>query len=66
MKHRQYCLDKIGLKRGNVYEHVNTEIFEWLIDEAIKIKADSLGLTIASILTDVYHEEKGEENEESR
>ena len=65
MKHRQYCLDKIGLNSGIVYEHIDTEIFEWLIDEAIKIKADSLGLTIASILTDVYHEEKGEENEKS-
>ena len=65
MKHKAYCLQKIGLRRGNVYENLDTKIFNWLIDETVKVKADNLGLTIASILTDVYHEEKGEENEES-
>ena len=55
-------LVKVGLKRGNVYKHIDIKTFNWLIDETIKIKADNLGTTIASILKDAYHEEKGEES----
>ena len=61
MKHKAYCLQKIGLRRGNVYENLDTKIFDWLIDETVKVKADNLGLTIASILKDACYQEQGEE-----
>tara|TARA_Y100000361_G_scaffold150256_1_gene165679 strand:- start:603 stop:770 length:168 start_codon:yes stop_codon:yes gene_type:complete len=54
-------LTKVGLRRGNVYNHIDVKALNWLIDETIKIRADSLGVTIASIIKDAYHEEKGEE-----
>ncbi len=57
----RHRLTKVGLRRGNVYNHIDVKALNWLIDETIKIRADSLGVTIASIIKDAYHEEKGEE-----
>ena len=52
-----HCLVKVGLRRGNVFNHIDSKTINWLVDETIKIKADNLGVTIASILKDAYHEE---------
>ena len=56
----------LNLKKGNVYEHLSEEETQWLIEEAVKLDRCDLGLVIASIVRDAYHEEQGEENEESR
>ena len=56
----------LNLKKGNVYEHLSEEETQWLIEEAVKLDRCDLGLVIASIVSDAYHDEQGEENEESR
>jgi len=56
----------LNLRKGNVYEHLSEEETQWLIEEAVKLDRCDLGLVIASIISDAYHEEQGEENEESR
>jgi|TARA_X000001382_G_C3116721_1_gene161813 hypothetical protein len=56
-----HCLVKVGLRRGNVFNHIDSNTINWLVDETIKIKADNLGLTIASILKDACYQEQGEE-----
>ena len=56
----------LNLKKGNVYEHLSEEETQWLIEEAVKLDRCDLGLVIASIISDAYHEEQGEENEKSR
>lgn len=53
----------LNLKKGNVYEHLSEEETQWLIEEAVKLDRCDLGLVIASIVSDAYHEEQGEENE---
>mgnify|MGYP003135576012 CR=1 FL=1 len=56
----------LHLRKGNVYKHLSDEEAQWLIDEAVRLDRCDIGLIIASIISDAYHEEKGEENEESR
>jgi hypothetical protein len=53
----------LDIKKGNVYDHLSEEELNWLVEEAVKIDRCDLGLVIASIISDAYHEEQGEENE---
>ena len=62
---KQNIYQTLRVKKGNVYKHLCDDETQWLIDEAMKLDCD-IGLVIASIISDAYHEEQGEENEESR
>ena len=61
---KQNIYQTLRVRKGNVYRHICDDEAQWLIDEAMKLDCD-IGLVIASIISDAYHEEKGEENEES-
>ena len=52
----RYRYDKLGIKRGDVYSHIDDKIHYWLIDEAIRLKCD-IGVVVAAIVKDTYHEE---------
>ena len=62
---KQNIYQTLRVRKGNVYEQLCDDETQWLIDEAMKLNCD-IGLVIASIISDAYHEEQGEENEESR
>ena len=62
---KQNIYQTLHVRKGNVYKHLCDDETQWLIDEAMKLDCD-IGLVIASIISDAYHEEQGEENEESR
>ena len=66
MKPLAYKMRSLDIKKGNVYEHLSEEELNWLVEEAVNIDRCDLGLVIASIIRDAYHEEQGEENEKSR
>jgi hypothetical protein len=60
MKPLIYKMRTLGLKKGNVYNYLSEEELHWLVEEAVKIDRCDLGLVIASIVSDAYHEEQGE------
>ena len=61
----RYQFSKVGLRKGNVYEYLDDKITDWLIDEAIKIRSEDVGLVIAAIVKDAYAEEVGENDKSS-
>ena len=48
---------KYGVKKGNLYEHLDEDETHWLINEAFKNNTD-MGTIVASIVKDAYYEEK--------
>jgi|TARA_B100000073_G_C23331016_1_gene410760 hypothetical protein len=54
MKH---ITQKYGVKKGNLYDHLDEDETHWLIDEAFKNNTD-MGTIVASIVKDAYYEEK--------
>ena len=48
---------KYGIKKGNLYEHLDEDETHWLINEACKNNTD-MGTIVASIVKDAYYEEK--------
>jgi hypothetical protein len=57
MKH---IIQKYGVKKGNLYEHLDEDETHWLINEACKNNTD-MGTIVASIVKDAYYEEKEDE-----
>ena len=51
---------KIGVKKGNFFDHLEEEQIEWLINEASDTKTD-IGVVVASIIKDAYYEENNTE-----
>jgi|TARA_R110000824_G_scaffold160965_7_gene336088 uncharacterized protein YdaL len=45
------------VRKGNVYQYLDADETHWLIEEAIKLGRCDVGLVIASIVKDAYHEE---------
>ena len=51
---------KLGVKKGNFFDHLDKDEIEWLTMEASQMKTD-IGVVVASIIKDVYYEEKEDE-----
>ena len=56
---------KYGIKKGNLYEHLDEDETHWLINEAFKNNTD-MGTIVASIVKDAYYEENEENEQEIR
>ena len=56
---------KYGVKKGNLYEHLDEDETHWLINEAFKNNTD-MGTIVASIVKDAYYEENEENEQEIR
>ena len=56
---------KYGVKKGNLYEHLDEDETHWLINEACKNNTD-MGTIVASIVKDAYYEENEENEQEIR
>ena len=56
---------KYGIKKGNLYEHLDEDETHWLINEACKNNTD-MGTIVASIVKDAYYEENEENEQEIR
>tara|TARA_R100001015_G_C4529209_1_gene96091 strand:- start:431 stop:601 length:171 start_codon:yes stop_codon:yes gene_type:complete len=56
-------MSKIGVKKGNFFDHLEEEQIEWLINEASDTKTD-IGVVVASIIKDAHYEENNTEGEE--
>jgi|TARA_R100000458_G_C8252735_1_gene229358 hypothetical protein len=52
----KHFLLKLGMKKGNFFEHLDIKIIEWLAMEASNSKTD-IGVIVACIIEDAYHEE---------
>ena len=55
----KYYMMKLGIKRGNFFQHLEEKEIDWLTTEASNMKTD-IGVVVASIIKDVYYEEEGE------
>lgn len=55
-KYKSYSLSKFDLKRGNIYDYLDKETYNWLIDEAIACRVDNLGIIVAAIVKDAKNE----------
>lgn len=55
-KYKSYSLSKFHLKRGNIYDYLDKETYNWLIDEAIACRVDNLGIIVAAIVKDAKNE----------
>ena len=53
---------KIGVKKGNFFDHLEEEQIEWLINEASDTKT-VFGVVVASIIKDAHYEENNMEGE---
>ena len=53
----RYYMLKLGVKVGNIFDHLNKEEIDWLISEASDMKTD-IGVVVAAIIKDVYFEEQ--------
>ena len=58
----KYLMMKIGVKKGNFFDHLEEEQIEWLINEASDMKTD-VGVVVASIIKDAHYEENNTEGE---
>ena len=56
----------LGIKKGNVYEYLDDDTMEWLINEASKIKNSNMAMIVAGIVKDAYHDELESINEKRR
>ena len=56
---------KYGVKKGNLYEHLDEDETHWQINEAFKNNTD-MGTIVASIVKDAYYEENEENEQEIR
>ena len=50
---------KLGVRVGNIFDHLDKNEINWLTSEASNIKTD-IGVVIASIIKDAYYEYKEE------
>ena len=53
----------LGIKKGNVYEYLDDDTMEWLINEASKIKNSNMAMIVSGIVKDAYHDELESINE---
>jgi len=53
----RYYMMKLGVKVGNIFDHLNKEEIDWLISAASDMKTD-IGVVVAAIIKDVYFEEQ--------
>ena len=58
----KYLMMKIGVKKGNFFDHLEEEQIEWLINEASDTKT-VFGVVVASIIKDAHYEENNMEGE---
>ena len=56
-KESRYCMMKLGVKKGNFFDHLDKDEIELLTVEASHMKTD-IGVVVASIVKDAYYEEK--------
>jgi len=47
----------LQVRKGNVYDYLDADETQWLLEEAVKLGRCDVGLVIASIVKDAYHEE---------
>ena len=48
------------IRRGTVWKHLSPEILDWLLDETIKLRQPDIGIVIASLVRDAYHDDMEE------
>ena len=53
----------LGIKKGNFYDYIDNETMEWLVTEASKIDDVNIGMIVAGIVKDAYHDELERANE---
>jgi gamma-glutamylcysteine synthetase len=53
---KAYSLAKLNMVRGNLYNYLDEDTYNWLIDEAVTHNCQNLGLMIAAIIKDAYNE----------
>jgi hypothetical protein len=46
---------KLGVRVGNIFDHLDKNEINWLTSEASNIKTD-IGVVVASIIKDAYYE----------
>ena len=51
----KYYMMKLGVKVGNIFDHLDKNEINWLTSEASNIKTD-IGVVIASTINDAYYE----------
>ena len=53
----QAMLTGARIRRGTVWKHLSPEILDWLLDETIKLRQPDIGIVIASLVRDAYHDD---------
>jgi len=53
----QGMLAEARIRRGTVWKHLSPEILDWLLDETIKLRQPDIGIVIASLVRDAYHDD---------
>ena len=56
-KRFQGMLAGASIRRGTVWKHLSPEILDWLLDETIKLRQPDIGIVIASLVRDAYHDD---------
>ncbi len=51
----KYYMMKLGVKVGNIFDHLDKNEINWLTSEASNIKTD-IGVVVSSIIKDAYYE----------
>ena len=51
----KYYMMKLGVRVGNIFDHLDKNEINWLTSEASNIKTD-IGVVVASIIKDAYYE----------
>jgi hypothetical protein len=52
----RYYMMKLGVRVGNIFDHLDKGEIDWLIAEASDMKTD-IGVVVASIIKDAYYDE---------
>ena len=56
-KRFQGMLAGASIRRGTVWKHLSPEILDGLLDETIKLRPPDIGIVIASLVRDAYHDD---------
>ena len=59
-KRFQAMLTGARIRRGTVWKHLSPEILDWLLDETIKLRQTDIGIVIAPLVRDAYHDDMEE------
>ena len=52
----RYYMMKLGVRVGNIFDHLDKNEINWLTSEASDMKTD-IGVVVASIIKDAYYDE---------